>query len=123
MDNKNDSLLVTTFGPQIITIHDKKELYKCYMPFIKGGGLFLSFNEEITPELIVYGQKILILLSLFDSKEKIPISGIVVWISRGNPYKGFGISLGDEPSMKSLKENIESITLDYSIRKEATYTL
>lgn len=136
MDSENDILNVKAvqpsgipatgqtvmYKPQNLVISDKRELYRCYMPFIKGGGLFMNFNEEITPLKIAPGQKILIVLSILDNKERVPISGKVAWISRGGIYRGFGVSLGEAPNTKSIKEQIEHAILDFSLRKEPTYT-
>lgn len=47
MENLNNNI---SLRPQTLIINDKKELYKSYMPFIQNGGLFLPFNDEITPE-------------------------------------------------------------------------
>ena len=49
--------------PQNITIEDKKELYKCYLPFIKEGGLFIPFNDEVGPDNVYPGMTVLILLA------------------------------------------------------------
>lgn len=112
-----------TLRPQTIVINDKRELYRSYMPFINGGGLFIQFNEEITPSKISPGQKIFIVFSMLENKQKIPIQGKVVWISKSGIVKGFGVSFGDSPPMKALKENIESNIVELSAKKEPTFTL
>lgn len=125
IENKpNDNKPKTLYTPQTVVISDKRELYRSYMPFIKGGGLFIPFNEEITPAKIAPGQKILVVFSMLGSKDKVPISsGIVVWINRGGTHKGFGVRLGDDASMKSLRENIENNIAEFMVKKEFTYTL
>ena len=60
-----------------LTIKDRAVLYAAYMPFVRHGGLFVPTNKKY--EL---GEELFILLSLMDEPEKIPISGIVVWITR-----------------------------------------
>lgn len=109
--------------PQTIVIQDRRELYKSYMPFIKGGGLFIQFNEELTAAKVFPGQKIFILFSFLESKNKVPIQGKVVWISRGGLVKGVGVAFGDTPPMKALKDNIESQVSDFMLKKEPTYTI
>lgn len=108
--------------PQTVIISDKKELYKCYMPFILGGGLFFTFNEE-TINKVQPGDKILILFSMLENKHKTPISGTVVWVNKSGIHKGYGVSFPNNPSTKALKENIEAQIVEMGIRKEATYTL
>lgn len=112
-----------TMKPQTVIINERRELYRCYMPFIKGGGLFIPFNEEINASKVQPGQKVFIVLSILDSKQKIPIHGKIVWISRGGPMKGYGVALGESPVMKSLKETIETHIAEIAAKKENTYTL
>jgi len=108
---------------QNVSIIDKRELYRSYMPFIKHGGLFIPFNENITPQKISLGQNIFIILTLMDSTKKHPIPGKVVWIQRSGLVKGFGFSFGDTSPARILKEHIETLILDLTLKKETTYTL
>ena len=48
--------------PQMLSITSKAELYRCYMPFIKGGALFIPFNDDITPAKINPVDKIILLI-------------------------------------------------------------
>ena len=114
---------INTPRPQTVVIDDKKELYRCYMPFIKGGGLFLPFNAEVNANNITPGQKIFIVFSMLENTNKIPIHGKVVWINRTGNSKGYGVALGDTPAMKALKDAIEGNIADLLMKKEATYTL
>lgn len=126
MENTANTVNTVQYRPQTVVINDKKELYRCYMPFVKGGGLFIPFNEEITPNKIAPGQKILVVLTILENKDKTPISGKVVWISRGGVHKGFGISFGEganNSAMKSLKDHIEASISEFTLKKEPTYTL
>jgi type IV pilus assembly protein PilZ len=129
MENNNNNIV----GPNIAlnsnkvffnaNIQDKRELYRSYMPFIKNGGLFFQFNNDVTPARISLGQNIFVVLTLMDSNKKYTVNGRVIWITRGSMIKGYGISLGEGIPMRSLKEHIEHLVLDFSIKKEATYTL
>lgn len=73
-----------------LTIADKSSLYASYMPFIKNGALFIP-----TAKLYNVGDEVFMLLSLMESKEKLPIAGRVVWItpksSQGNKIVGIGV--------------------------------
>lgn len=108
--------------PQTVIIADKKELYKCYMPFISGGGLFFTFNEE-TVNKVQPGDKVLILFSMLEDKRKTPISGTVIWVNKSGLHRGYGVSFANNASHKSLKESIEAQIVELGIRKEPTYTL
>ena len=50
-----------------LTIRDKSSLYAAYMPFIKNAGLFIPTNKIYKIE-----DEVFILLTLTDSKEKLP---------------------------------------------------
>jgi len=49
-----------------LTIKDKAVLYAAFMPFIKGGGLFIPTNKKYK-----LGAEVFILLSLMDEPEKL----------------------------------------------------
>ncbi len=111
-----------TLRPQTIVITDKKELYRCYMPFIKGGGLFVPFSEDVNASKISPGQKVFIVFSMLDNKNKIPINGKVVWINRVGNIKGYGVAFGESSAMKALKDAIEANIADLMAKKEISYT-
>ena len=52
-----------------LTIRDKSALYASYMPFIKNGGLFIP-----TAKPYKLGDEVFMLLTLMDSKEKLPVA-------------------------------------------------
>lgn len=120
MDIMTENYQAPSLKPQTVVIQDKRELYRCYLPFIKGGGIYLPFSDDVNINLVSPGQKVFIVFSMLDSKQKIPIHGKVVWICKG---KGYGVAFGDSAPMKALKENIENNILDLSAKKEPTYTI
>jgi type IV pilus assembly protein PilZ len=80
-----------------LTIKDKSALYAAYMPFVKGGGLFIPTNKDYR-----MGEEVFMLLTLLDEKEKIPVAGRVVWITpigaQGNRAAGVGIQFSERDS-------------------------
>jgi type IV pilus assembly protein PilZ len=78
-----------------LTIKDKSALYAAYMPFIKGGGLFIPTKKEYR-----VGEEVFMLLSLMDDPEKLPVAGKVVWITpvgaQGNRAAGIGVQFSDQ---------------------------
>ncbi|RKZ70787.1 MAG: pilus assembly protein PilZ, partial [Gammaproteobacteria bacterium] len=60
------------------------------MPFIKNGGLFIPTAKPYS-----LGDEVFMLLSLMESKEKLPVAGRIVWItpkgSQGNKTAGIGV--------------------------------
>ena len=77
-----------------LTIRDKSALYASYMPFIKNGGLFIPTAKPYS-----LGDEVFMLLSLMESKEKLPVAGRIVWItpkgSQGNKTAGIGVQFSE----------------------------
>ncbi len=89
-----------------LTIRDKSALYAAYMPFVKNGGLFIPTNKTYN-----LGDEVFMLLTLMDSKEKLPVAGKVVWItprgSQGNKTAGIGVQFSqlDKGATRNKIEN------------------
>ncbi len=81
-------------GILALNIRDKSSLYASYMPFIKNGGLFIP-----TPKDYRIGDEVFMLLTLMDSKERIPVAGKVVWVTpkgaQGNRTAGIGVQFSE----------------------------
>lgn len=117
----NNYMNITT-KPQTVIIQEAIFLYRCYMPFIERGGLFIPFNQDITPENIQPGQKIFVILSMLKNN-KIPIPGVVVWINPSGKFKGYGIQFPDNSASQHLVESIQEAIRPFADKKEATYTM
>ena len=63
-------------GVVTLSIEIKAMLHANYMPFIKGGGVFIP--TEKTFEL---GDEVFLLLTLLEDPERFAITGKVVWIN------------------------------------------
>ncbi len=89
-----------------LTIKDKSALYAAYMPFLRGGGLFVPTNKSY--EL---GEEVFMLLTLLQDQEKIPVAGNVVWITpvgaQGNRAAGVGVQFSAKEDVARTK--IEAI--------------
>ena len=57
-----------------LTIKDKISLFSAYMPYIRNGGIFIPTNN-----IYELGEDVFMLITLFDSKDKMPVAGKVVW--------------------------------------------
>ena len=88
-----------------LTIKDKNELYKAYMPHIKHGGLFVAASGNF--EL---GQPVTLHLTLWDDPADIELNGKIVWITpmfaQGGRPAGIGVQLSLDSS-KQIKDKIE----------------
>ena len=93
-----------------LTIKDKSALYAAYMPFLENGGLFIP-----TKKLFSLGDEVFMLLTLTDSKEKLPLAGKVVWITpagaQGNKTEGVGVEF-NELDKGATKNKIEQLGSD-----------
>jgi len=104
-----------------LTIKDKLLLHSSYMPFIKRGGLFLP-----TSRYLEVGQKVFLLIKFLDDVEKLPISGVVIWVTPENALnnkpKGIGFQF-DAADNDHAKLKIESHLKGSEKSKKITFTL
>ncbi|MGB5338232.1 MAG: PilZ domain-containing protein [Gammaproteobacteria bacterium] len=78
-----------------LTIKDKSALYAAYMPFVRGGGLFVPTKKSYR-----IGDEVFMLLTLMEETDKIPVAGKIVWITpvgaQGNRAAGIGVQFSDQ---------------------------
>lgn len=104
-----------------LSIKDTNALYAAYMPFLANGGLFIPTTKSYR-----LGEEVFMLLSLFDTPEKLPVSGKVVWITppgaQGRRHAGVGIQFGEKDSREAVAK-IETLLGGKLHSKRATHTL
>ncbi len=79
-------------------ITDKQVLYSMYMPFVKGGGLFLPTSRQFVP-----GEEVF--LSLFVLESRFGVSCKVVWITpmqQGDAFMNLGRGSENKEPMKNF---------------------
>jgi type IV pilus assembly protein PilZ len=107
----------------ILTLHipDKNTLYMGYMPFIKNGGLFIPTTKEYH-----LGDELFILLTLLDSRERLPVAGKVVWVTprgaQGKRSQGIGVQFSPQDGGVTQKK-IEAILAGTLGGDRPTHTL
>ena len=78
-----------------LAIKDKAALYNAYMPFIKGGGIFVP-----TAKRYALGDEVFILLSLMEEKDRLPVAGKVVWVTpkgaQNKRQQGIGVQFSPQ---------------------------
>lgn len=93
-------------GLMSLTIRDVKGLHQAYMPFIKGGGLFIPTIKKFR-----LGDDLFLRLTLMDEPDVLPISGKVVWITpsgaQGGKVAGVGIQINDPTD--ALRNKFETL--------------
>lgn len=86
---------------------DEQSLYRSYMPFIKGGAIFIRTQKNYQLK-----QEITLSVQLPEDSETYLVEGNVVWITpkgaQGNKPVGIGVQLGGANG-KSLCNKIETI--------------
>ena len=105
-----------------LTIKDKGALYNAYMPFVKGGGLFVP-----TTKRYALGDEVFILLSLMEEKDRLPVAGKVIWItppgSQGNRAAGIGVQFNETADGEAAKSKIETILAGTLAAERLTHTM
>ena len=94
-------------GVLSLAIKEKSALYAAYMPYIKGGGLFIPTNKAFK-----IGEEVFMLLSLIDDPVKLKVVGKVVWVtptSQSGRPQGIGVQFSDKDGGIEVKNKIESI--------------
>jgi type IV pilus assembly protein PilZ len=99
---------------------DTKELYRCYMPFFKNGGLFIRSARHYK-----MGQSLALSVTLPDALEPVVVTGKVAWVSplgaqSSNPA-GIGVAfIDDKHGLSSRIEKLLGVQLHSN---EVTYTM
>jgi len=79
-----------------LTIRDKGSLHTSYMPFVKGGGLFIPTSRQYQ----------------IDQPEKLPVAGIVCWVTpdgaQGGRKAGVGVRFAEKDAT-TARNKIESL--------------
>jgi type IV pilus assembly protein PilZ len=101
-DSKNAN--VPKPGVLSLAIKEKAALYAAYMPYVKGGGLFIPTNKPFK-----VGEEVFMLLSLIDDPLKLKVVGQIVWITtstQGNRPQGIGVQFSEKDGGLEAKNKI-----------------
>ena len=108
-------------GVLSLAIKEKSALYAAYMPYIKGGGLFIPTNKSFK-----IGEEVFMLLSLVDDPMKLKVVGKVVWITpvaQANRPQGIGVQFSEKDGGIEVKIKIETILGGALKANRATHTM
>ena len=104
-----------------LAVSDKSALQTVYMPFIKGGGIFVP-----TPRPFRLGDEVFVLLTLWDDPEPLPILGNVIWSTPADAQAkraaGIGIQFGSEEG-ENLRARIETLLAGLIKSDRPTHTM
>ena len=105
-----------------LALKDKTQLYNAYMPFLKGGGIFIPTNRAYQ-----LGEEVFMLLSLMDDPQRIAVQGKVVWITpegvQGNRTQGIGVQFTQDETGAAAKATIEKLLSEMLASARPTHTL
>ena len=109
-------------GVFTLVIRSKSALYAAWIPLLKHGGIFLPSNRSHS-----LGEEVLILLTLLDDPNKIPLQGSVAWInpahSAGNRPQGIGVQLADSEAGRELRKKVEGLLAGALQSSRPTHTI
>lgn len=109
-------------GILTLAIKDKAALYGAYMPFIRGGGLFVS-----TPKRYFIGDEVFLLVTLPESGERMPVAGKVVWVTpvgaQGNRPAGIGVQFNETAEGEAVRGRIEALLAGQLTADRPTHTM
>jgi type IV pilus assembly protein PilZ len=105
-----------------LSIKDKQALYRSYMPFVQGGGLFVPSTKHFR-----LGDEVFLLLTVMEFEERLPIPGKVIWItpqgSSGNRKAGIGVQFADTQDGAHARTVIESHLATSLKSNKSTHTM
>ena len=109
-------------GAISLNIKEKSILYAAYMPFVRGGGIFIP-----TARSYKLGDEIFMLISLMEDPNKLPVAGRVIWVTppgcHGNRVQGVGVQFKDDESGAVAKSRIETLLSGQLQLNRPTHTL
>ncbi len=124
-DGNTETVMNAAGGRQGIlslAVKDKAALYNAYMPFVKGGGIFVP-----TPKRYFLGDEVFLLLTLPESSDRLPVAGKVVWVTpvgaQGNRAAGIGVQFAENGEGEAIKNRIETMLAGSLSGEKPTHTM
>jgi type IV pilus assembly protein PilZ len=109
-------------GVLSLNIRERAALYAAYMPFLRGGGIFIP-----TSRTYALGEEVFMLLSLMDDPNRIAVQGKVVWVTpegvQGNRTQGIGVQFTQDETGANARETIERILGESLASTRSTHTM
>ena len=122
-DTQNEFKNTSTPKPGVLSlaIKEKAALYAAYMPFLKGGGLFIPTSKPFA-----IGEEVFMLLSLVDEPIKLRVMGHVVWVtptSQAGKPQGIGVQFSEKDGGIEAKNKIEGLLAGALKSSRPTHTM
>lgn len=111
--------MMSSSGELKLTLADKRALRQSYMPFVRGGGVFVPTERPF--EL---GDEVAVAIRLYDADGPIAVRGKVVWITparaQGRRMAGVGVRFETD---ETCRARIEGLLGGIAGGDEPTHTL
>lgn len=108
MSTLADKAAIARPGVLSLSIKEKSALFAAYMPFLKGGGIFIPTTKQYK-----LGDEVFMLLTLMEDPNKIPVAGKVVWITpagaHGGKTQGIGVQFDKNDSGIAARNKVEGL--------------
>ena len=105
-----------------LQIKDKKELYSAYMPYVKGGAIFVP-----TPKRYQLGDEVFLMVSFLEDKSRLPVVGKVVWVypigQMGGRRPGVGVQMSEASENEEIRTKIEATLAGMLDSETPTHTM
>ncbi len=105
-----------------VNIPSRSLLFAAYMPFVKGGGLFIPTSKKHS-----LGEEVFMLLTIKDVPDKMPIQGKVIWVTpetlQAGRTKGIGVQFADNEAGQKAQKIIEKLLGRHLASDRPTHTL
>jgi len=105
-----------------LNIKELAVLYAAYMPFLRGGGLFIPTNKTYR-----LGDEVFMFISLPGEETRLPAAGHVVWLTppgaQGNKAPGIGVQFKDDETGRHARARIETLLAGFPKTTQPTHTL
>ncbi|MBL8378239.1 MAG: PilZ domain-containing protein [Burkholderiales bacterium] len=105
-----------------LNIKEKSALYAAFMPHLRNGGLFIPTTRQYR-----LGDPVYMLLSLMDDPAKLPVAGVVAWITpqgaQANKQQGVGVQFSGDESGQNARRKIENLLGNSLQSSRPTHTL
>ena len=105
-----------------LAIKDKSALYNAYMPFVKGGGVFVP-----TTKRYFIADEVFLLVTLLEDKERRPVAGKLIWVTptgaQGNRVAGIGVQFADTNEGEAVRGKIETLLAGILTSDKPTHSM
>ncbi len=105
-----------------LNIKDVSVLHSAYMPYVKGGGIFIPTSKSYA-----LGDEIFMLIVLPGDTARLPVAGKVIWVTpagaQGNKMQGIGVQFRDDESGQTAKARVETLLAAQAKTNLPTHTM